>query len=149
MGSNAAVKICGIYDDACETSGTLTRFYCVLVVCLQNIANCTGFIGMHRSEANALKDKLLDYEVILTTFIYLRIFKYTTPLSDYLQTSGLGYVQAWRQVSVVKKNIAAISRDFPQVLETVSSFVQWASKQFEDLYVEVGIIPSLKEKSVT
>ena len=92
-------------------------------MCLQNIANCTGFTEKLRNEANALKDKLLDYEVILTAFIYLRIFKYTTPLSDYLQTSGLDYIQAWRQVLVVKKNLAAISRDFPQVLETVSSFV--------------------------
>ena len=80
---NAAVTISGTYDDACETSGTLTSFYCVLVVCLRNIENCTGFTGMLRSEANALKDKLLDCEVILTTLIYLRIFKYTTPLSDY------------------------------------------------------------------
>ena len=74
---------------------------------------------MHRSEANALKDKLLDYEVIFTAFIYLRIFKYTTTLSDYVQTSSLDYVQAWYQVSVVKKNLAAISRDFRQMLETV------------------------------
>ena len=47
-----------------------------------------------------------------------------------------------------ENNIAAISRDVPQVLETVSSFVQWVSKQFEELYVEVGIIPSLKDKPV-
>ena len=34
------------------------------------------------------------------------------------------------------------------MLETVSSFVQWANKQFEDLELEVGIILSLKEKPV-
>ena len=88
---------------------------------------------MHRSEANALNDKLLDYEVIIPAFIYLRIFKYTTPLSDYLQTSGLDNVQAWHQVSVVKKNRVAISQDFPQVLETASSFVQWETNNLEIL----------------
>ena len=103
---------------------------------------------MHRREANTLKDKLLDYEVILTAFIYLRIFKYFTSLSDYLQTSDLDSVQARRQVSVVKKNLAASSRDFQQLLKSVNSFVQWTNKQFEDLDVEVGIIPSLKEKLV-
>ena len=106
----------------------------------------TGFTGIHRSEPNDLKKKLLDYEVIFTAFVYLRIFKCTTPLSDYLQTNDLDAVQARRQVSMVKKNLVAISRDFPQLLESVSSFVQWANKQFEDLDVEVGITPSLKEK---
>jgi len=60
---------------------------------VQGPFNCPNFTGQHQSEAKALQDKLLDFEVILTAFIYLRIFKHTTPLSDYLQTAGLNYVR--------------------------------------------------------
>ena len=88
------------------TSTSSTRLYHTLVVCLNQISNSSSFTGKHRSEAKALQDKLLEYEVILTAFVYLRVFKYTTPLSDYLQTTGLDYVQAWRQVSTVQRNLA-------------------------------------------
>lgn len=145
---NAVAKIFGTYDDACDetASSSSARLYNVLVMCLNNIAHCASFPGMHRSEAKALQDKLLDYEIITTAFIYLRIFKYSTPLSDYLQTPGLDYVQAWRQVSTVQQNLLANARDFIDVLKTVNVFITHANKQFEQLEVDITVNQDFKQK---
>ena len=35
----------------------------------------------------------------IVAFIYIRIFDVTTPVSDYLQTPGLGLLQAWRMIN--------------------------------------------------
>lgn len=151
---NAATKIFGTYDDTFDDndSGSSTRLYHTLVVCLNKISNCSQFTGQHRSEAKALQDKLLDFEMILTAFIYLRIFKHTTPLSDYLQTAGLNYVQAWRMISTVQQNLTDNVHDFEHILQTANAFVTWANEQFENLEEEdcdhIVINPVLKEQPV-
>ena len=150
---NAAVKIFGAYDDTFdENDDSSTRLYHTLVLCLNKVSNCPNFTGQHRSEAKALQDKLLDFEVILTAFIYLRIFKHTTPLSDYLQTAGLNYVQAWRMISTVQQNLTDSVRDFEHIVQTANAFVTWANERFENLDYDdcdhIMINPVLKEQPV-
>jgi len=151
---NAAGKIFGAYDDTFdENDDSSTRLYHTLVLCLNKVSNCPNFTGQHRSEAKALQDKLLDCEVILTAFIYLRIFKHTTPLSDYLQTAdGLNYVLAWRMISTVQQNLTESVRDFEHIVQTATAFVTWANERFENLdydcYDHIMINPVLKEQPV-
>ena len=117
-----------------------THIYSLLLVCFQKITN---FTGLHRREVNAFKSKFVDYEVILAALIYLRISKYTIPLSDYLQMSGSDYVRAWRQMSAIKKTCKKCAK---YSTSARNWFIQWANKQFEDLEFDVVVIPGFKEK---
>ncbi|KAL4142642.1 hypothetical protein QTP88_005060 [Uroleucon formosanum] len=55
------------------------------------------------SNAKSLLGRLTNYETTLTAMTFLQIFKLTTPLSDYLQTSNLDYIQAYRKIVVTEK----------------------------------------------
>jgi hypothetical protein len=75
----------------------------------------------------------------MVAFLFLRVFKFTTPLSDYLQTSGMDYAQAWRQVSTVKEQVHAISRDFVAVEERANKFIFQMNKNLEELNSEIMV----------
>ena len=82
--------------------------------------------------------------------IYLRAFKHTTALSDYLQTAGLNYVQAWRVISTVQQNLTDSVRDFEHIVQKANAFVTWVNERFENLDYEecdhIMINPVLKEQ---
>jgi len=54
-----------------------------------------------------------------------------SPLSKYLQTSGMDLVQAYRMVSNTITYLQEISRDFQKVKEATDSFIIWAEKELE------------------
>ena len=51
-----------------------------------------------RVKAKGYMDGLLKYETILEAQIFLRIFEHKSPLSKYLQTSGMDHLIAHRLV---------------------------------------------------
>lgn len=59
----------------------------------------------------------------LTAFTYLYIFETTTPLSSYLQTSGLGMFTAWSLVDSATTKLKGQTRTFDNVHSKALEFV--------------------------
>ncbi|KAF0768024.1 zinc finger MYM-type protein 1-like [Aphis craccivora] len=64
------------------------------------------FNSKPRNDALSLLKKICSFETILVAMMFLQIFKITTPLSDYLQTQNLDFVQAYNQISCTYTTIA-------------------------------------------
>ena len=77
--------------------------YTDVVVILYELSQSADFnVSTREEEARTLLEKFLKYETVLTTVVFSRIFKITSPLSEYLQTNGLDLLQAWRLVDLRK-----------------------------------------------
>jgi len=72
------------------------------------------------SEAASLRDKLCDFNIILTAHLFLEIFKIVEPTSKYLQTSNLDMLAAWEMVENSKEMIGKIK--FSLVLSNAKQF---------------------------
>ena len=82
---------------------------------------------------------------------FLRVFRHTTPLSDYLQTSGIDYAQGWTQVEHVLHQLKNESRDFETVKDVTNEFVDnitSAMASEDDLQV-IAIETCLPERAVS
>ena len=69
--------------------------YPIVIRCLTYLQNSKNQNPSTRTQAADLRDKLLSFQIILTAMAFLSIFRFLTPLSDYLQTAGMDYSQAW------------------------------------------------------
>lgn len=76
--------------------------------------------------------KFCSYETVLVAMTFLQIFKITTPLSDYLQTKNLDYVQAWRHVSSPHKSPQSIRNNFCDITKATKTFVDFAVKKLNE-----------------
>ena len=61
------------------------------------------------------EESLLKDEIVLTAQIYLHIFELTTPLSKYLQASGMDFLRAHQVVSTTQEEIKIYTWDFDAV----------------------------------
>lgn len=85
-----------------------------------------------RVKARGLKEALLKYETILTAQTFLYVFEKTSPLSKYLQTSGLDILTAHRMVVETQKALQKNVRNFDSVKRAADNFVQWATVKLEE-----------------
>ena len=95
-----------------------------MVVTLKHVGESADFSLSVRHEATILGDNLCKFQTVLVAFVYIRIFDITTPVSDYLQTSGLDLLQAWRMVADATMRLKIISRDFECVYERAAEFTK-------------------------
>ncbi len=123
--SNAIRKIFGSFDDDEAASKGL---FSDIVVTLTVIRNSTSFNKTTPDQANDMVGKLLQFDTILTAFLYNRIFSITSPLSEYLQTRGIDLLQAWRMVESSAKCLQRISRDFSTVHDRAVNFCNDVNK---------------------
>ena len=72
--------------------------------------------------------KPLQFDTVLTAFLYNRIFSITSPLSEYLQTRGIDLLQTWRMVESSTKCLQRISRDFSTVHDRAVNFCNDVNK---------------------
>lgn len=82
----------------------------------------------------------MRYDTELTAQLFLRIFEVTTPLSKYLQSSGLDILTAHRMVMATQDAMKNMARDFKSVKQAADTFVQWANAQLmveEDCELEL------------
>lgn len=147
--NDALCKIFGSYN-TWKTSEPVryTAVYKNVVPALKKIADCTEFSAEIRHKANSLLNRFLSFEVILTAMTYLRIFEKTTPVSDYLQTKGLHFVQAWRQISMVTSSLKKIQRDFNSVYENAQNFVKIMSSELGDEFCIENELPQKRQKQM-
>lgn len=127
--SDATTKIFGFasfWFDNIETENVELRksVYPDLVISLNIISNSMEFNSKSRSDANALLSKFLSFETILVAMIFLNIFRFTTVLSDYLQTKNLDFAQAWAFVEKAQKSLGKVRDDYEAITKASKKFVR-------------------------
>ena len=105
--AGAIQKIFGEFGDAEAANKSL---YVDVLMRFFEIASNLHLNVTARDEARTLMDKMRKFETILTATTFNRIFTITTPLSEYLQTSHLDILQAWRMVKSAIELLEGISQ---------------------------------------
>ncbi|XP_033996627.1 uncharacterized protein LOC117490951 [Trematomus bernacchii] len=85
-----------------------------------------------RAKARGYTESLLRFETILTAQIFLRIFEITSPLSKYLQTSGMDLLTAHRLVIGTQESLNKCVRGFDEVKRAADAFVEWANAKLQE-----------------
>lgn len=101
-----------------------------------------------RVRSKSYKDGLLRYETIVTAFVFLTIYDHTTPLSNYLQTSGLDVLKAFQFVQNVIKKLQDLRSNFVYIKQKADDFVRWAQTKLSERDVEAEIETELPTKRV-
>lgn len=100
-----------------------------------------------RAKVKGFIECLLKYETVLTAQTFLRIFEQTSPLSKYLQSSGMDLLTAHRLVVGTEDGLKKCVRDFSTVTEAADRFVEWANKELLDKEdCEIAVEVALPEK---
>jgi hypothetical protein len=102
--------------------------FVAIILSLSLVANDSDFSGSLRHDASSYLHGLCKFDTILTAMTFKRIFKQTTPLSKYLQTEGMDYLQAQAMVESTGSGIASISRTFDEVRAEAEDFCQNVNK---------------------
>lgn len=89
----------------------------------------TNFKTTVRVKARGFLEGLMKYETVLTAQLFLCIFEVTTPLSKYLQSSGLDILTEHKMVMTTQHTLRNMTRDFEAVKQAADTFVQWANAQ--------------------
>ena len=119
-----------------------------MLMCFNEIANNQQFNVTARDKARTLMEKMTKFETILTAATFNRIFAITTPLSEYLQTSGLDILQSWRMVESAVEKLEGISRDFSTVLEVATQHATNSNSRLASLNCHVEVEESLPSKRI-
>ncbi|KAL4083556.1 hypothetical protein QTP88_028872 [Uroleucon formosanum] len=69
------------------------------------------------SDARNLLEKWTNFEIILTSFIFLHIFEASTPVSAYLQTKNLDYIAAWNHISSLQEKMEKLATNFAEIYQ--------------------------------
>ena len=110
-----------------------SEFYSDLLIILQQVSEAPDFKVSVHYEAQKLSENLRKFETTLMALTFITIFDVTTPVLDYLQTSGLDIMQAWRMINKATENVEKISRDFSGIFEKASNFVVHANLKSEEV----------------
>ncbi|XP_025196206.1 zinc finger MYM-type protein 1-like [Melanaphis sacchari] len=134
--NDAIVKIFGRIDfwikGDLSTENESKFVYIQILVALYEISISNQFNSKIRNDSLSLMKKFCSYETVLVTMMFLQIFKITTPLSDYLQTKNLDYIQAWRHVSSAHKSLQSVRNRFCDIIKAAKTFVDFAIKKIDE-----------------
>lgn len=125
-----------------------SSLYASVVSVLNDAENCIDVKPVVRVKARSYKENLLKYETVMTAFIFLFIYKETTPLSNYLQTSGYDILKAYNLVKATTKTLDRLRNNFLEVREKADEFVNWITQQFEEKEIDVEIELELPQKRI-
>ncbi|KAL4131099.1 hypothetical protein QTP88_008448 [Uroleucon formosanum] len=90
------------------------------------------------SEASSILEKPCCFKIILTSHIFIHIFKIVGPTSRYLQTKGIDLLTAWNMIESVQSKISKI--DFESVYDKAYFFSKKIKKQFSNIHLPEDII---------
>ena len=135
-------KIVGTFEDG--SSG----MFCDVIEVLYCASTFEKLSVEARFDTSVMLDNMIRHRYILTTITYLRIMEKTSALSNYLQTSGLDFINAFNVVKATKKDIQQIHRDFAMVATKTDHFVEHANEVLEERGCDVLIESSFPAKRV-
>ena len=101
-----------------------------------------------RAKAKGYFEAFLKHETILTAQIFLRIFEITSPLSNYLQTSGMDLIIAHRLVMGAQDSLKKCTRDMDAVTKAANVFVEWANDKLEENESEEVVQAALPQRKI-
>lgn len=120
-----------------------------LVITMKRIEEDDTMKPAVRVKARGYVEALVRYETILTAQIFLRIFEVTSPVSKYLQTSGMDILTAQRLIMGTEDSLRKCSRDFDGVKDAADMFVQWANSTLQEQDdCDVEVQTALPEKRI-
>ncbi|KAL4113868.1 hypothetical protein QTP88_017426 [Uroleucon formosanum] len=89
-----------------------------------NLIKALHLLGYHEavdsntaSDTRNLLEKWTNFEIILTSFIFLHIFEASTPVSAYLQTKNLDYIAAWNHISSLQEKMEKLATNFAEIYQ--------------------------------
>ena len=133
----ALSKIFGNIED------TEKSLFVDLISALEKIESDSRSKSDARLNAQSYREMFLKYETILTAFIFKYIFNVTTPLSKYLQTSGLEILKAFNMVKTSINKLTNLREEFIVIKKKADEFVDWMNLQLEDRKCESIVESSL------
>lgn len=136
----ALKKFFGIFND---TSNSL--FTNIIQVFQLIVENTEHFNNDARYKATTYLNSLTNFETIITAQLFLKIFQSTTPLSKYLQTSGMCILQAKSMINTTLKTLKSESRNFENIYKAALKFVSWANKNLEEQNIDFEVRESFCE----
>ncbi|KAL4084659.1 hypothetical protein QTP88_027586 [Uroleucon formosanum] len=83
------------------------------------------------SDTRNLLEKWTNFEIILTSFIFLHIFEASTPVSAHLQTKNLDYIAAWNHISSLQEKMEKLATNFAEIYQKVKDFITVAKSKTE------------------
>ncbi|XP_060854931.1 zinc finger MYM-type protein 1-like [Metopolophium dirhodum] len=102
------------------------------------IMTCGTFDSKTSSEAISLRDKLCEFQIILTAHLFLNIFSTVGLTSTYLQSSNLNLLSAWEMVEKTIKHISTIN--FEDIFNEAEQFSEQMNNSLEDLKLSENVI---------
>eukprot|EP00794_Sanderia_malayensis_P016399 gene16399-18036_t len=128
------------FDDAANMLGQYNGLTAKIseVASLHTVSEGVSFDATARNDARNLLEPFLKFETVLTAFLFMRIYKITTPLTLYLQTKGLDMLQAWRMVDSATSQIKSTARDFVTLHSKAQEFCRNVSSMLEETDIEVS-----------
>lgn len=101
------------------------ELYSTLLLVLYTISTDIkgDFDGKTSSEAQSLLHSWTNFETLILSFIFMFIFHHLTPASNYLQTKGLDFHQAFHIIKNAKESIAKMFDQFASIHEKVIKFI--------------------------
>ena len=124
---NAMQKIFGI------VGRPETAMYPKLILALEGVISKCNATEV-KSKAKAYLEHLLKYETVNVAIIFMRIFQQTSPLSKYLQASGLDVLKAYELVDRCLAELKAIQRYVKTHKHLVDSFITCVTQRMHDCY---------------
>ena len=111
----ALERILGTFEDPLK--GT----YSTLIKVLHQVQSSPNFDSKSTNDADALLQRWLRFDTMMTAFLLLRVYSILRQASDYLQTKGLDYLSAWKMVEEAKRRLCDI--EFDEINEKVRNFI--------------------------
>lgn len=122
--------------------------YTDVVITIMRIEEDETMKPATRVKARGYLEALLRYETVLTTQVFLRIFEHISPLSKYLQTSGMDILTVQRLVMATEDNLRKCARDFDGVKRAADTFVEWTNNNLKEQDCDAEVQTALPEKRV-
>ena len=120
-----------------------------LLKALKLIESSKAFDPKATFEASALRQSWERFETILCAFVFLKIFQYSTPVSKYLQTSGLDVMTAYTMADNLSKTLTAVRDQFSEVHQKAAKFANDVAEQGVDVAHELQCIRKRKKKRLS
>jgi hypothetical protein len=118
-----------------------------LIEVLNNIASNQQFDNGSSFRACVLKEKWSSFSTILTAVTFSRLFQICTPVSKYLQTSGLSISSAANMVNTALSQLKTIRNAYEETVETAEAFTLKCNDMLDEKGIDI-IEPSLPVKRI-
>jgi hypothetical protein len=110
-----------------------------MILALDTIQTLDSFTPEVRVKAKILKGSFLEYQTILTAFVYVHIFEIVGPLSRYLQTKGIDLIKSQELVDGSLQQLKKFQRNMQSVKKRTDNFIEQLNSKFEGCNVDVFI----------